>query len=64
MRNDQLKNETIGTVVQVPKDLSLQLARFILNKAEKGTRCTKPSVIIEMLREGLAKAEKAGQDEQ
>jgi hypothetical protein len=63
MRNEQLKNETIGTVVQVPKDLSLRLARLILNRAEQGRRCTKPGVIIEMLRDGLTKEEKAGRDE-
>jgi hypothetical protein len=53
MRKQQRTGETIGTVIDVPKTLSLKLARIIIEKAEKGQQKTKPELIIEYIEKGI-----------
>lgn len=53
MRKIQRSGETIGTVLEVPKELSLKLARLIIDKAERGQQLTKQALIIEYISKGI-----------
>lgn len=53
MRKQQRTGDTIGTVIEIPKELSLMLARLIIDKAEKGQQLTKPELIIRYVKEGI-----------
>lgn len=44
---------TIGTLVQIPRGLSLRLARVILDKAERGQQLTKTEMIIGYIENGI-----------
>jgi len=53
MRKPNRSGQTIGTVIDVPKELSLKLARLIIDKAEKGNQLTKPELIIQFIEKGI-----------
>jgi hypothetical protein len=53
MRKPTRSGSTIGTVIDVPKTLSLKLAKLIIEKAEKGQQKTKPELIIEYSEKGI-----------
>lgn len=44
---------TIGTLIHIPKDLSLKLARLIIDKSERGEQITKPELIISYIEKGV-----------
>jgi len=45
--------DTIGIQIEIPKELSLKLARHILDLSEIGIRATKADLIIKYARIGL-----------
>ena len=49
----QRSGETIGTIIDIPKKMSLQLSRLIIDRSEKGEKVTKPELIIEYIKKGL-----------
>lgn len=53
MRKVQGTGETVGTILNVPKELSFKLARLIIDKAERGKHLTKPELIIEYIEKGI-----------
>lgn len=52
-RKTQRSGETIGTLIQVPRELSLGLARIIIDRAEKGQQLTKPQLIVSYVEKGV-----------
>jgi hypothetical protein len=62
MRKQQRTGETIGTVIEIPKELSLKLSRLIIDKAEKGLQITKPELIVKYIEKGI-EAENDSKDE-
>jgi hypothetical protein len=58
MRKPTRSGDTIGTVIDVPKELSLKLARLIIDKAEKGNQITKPELIIQFIEKGIEQEKK------
>lgn len=57
MRKVQGTGNTIGTIINVPKELSLKLARLIIDKAERGQQVTKPDLIISYIEQGIKQEE-------
>lgn len=53
MRKVQGTGNTIGTLLDVPKELSLKLARIIIDKSERGEQITKPDLIISYIEKGV-----------
>ena len=48
---------TIGTLVHIPKDISLRLAKLVIDRAEKGQQLTKPELIISFIEQGIKQEE-------
>jgi len=53
MRKKQRSGNTIGTMIEIPKGLSLKLAKLIIDKSEKCERFTKPELIIKYIQKGI-----------
>lgn len=53
MSRKQGTGSTIGTNLEIPKELSLRLSRLIIDKAEKGIQITKPDLIISYIEKGI-----------
>jgi hypothetical protein len=46
-------DDTIAAIIKIPKKLSLQLSRIIIDKAEIGQKVTKPELVIKYIEKGL-----------
>ena len=58
MQKEQRSGDKIGTLLNVPKELSLKLARLIIDKAEQGQKVTKPELIIQFIEKGIEQEKK------
>jgi len=52
-RKAQGSGETIGTLLEIPKELSLKLSRLIIDKSVRGEHTTKPQLIIKYIQSGI-----------
>lgn len=50
--------ETIGINLELPKEFSIKLDRYIIDLKEKGTKISKAELILKLAKEGFQKSKK------
>lgn len=53
MRKENKTPDTVGMVIELPKEFSLKIARHILDLSEQGIRTTKADLFVKYARIGF-----------